>query len=103
MLLLITLIWLFLLKKIVLILLEYKPQIDVRKNGITLRQLEPYCRKYRIKVKVYDVDETLLYDFKPEKADHHKTTLMFIIHDGHPYSIIDKVRRLQLSSKNRMF
>ena len=81
--------------------LKYEPKIDIRKNGITLRELEPYCRKYRIKVKVYDVDETLLYEYKPEKADHHKTTLMFILHDGHPYSIIDKVRRLQLSSKKQ--
>jgi len=81
--------------------LDHTPSIDIRKNGITLRQLEPYCKKYRIQVKVFDIDETLLYQYKPEKIDKHKTTLMFIIHDGHPYSIIDKIRRLELSSKKQ--
>jgi hypothetical protein len=80
--------------------LDYKPSIDVKKNGITLRQLEPYCEKFRIQAKVFDIDETLLYQFKPKKIDKNKTILMFIIHDGHPYSIIDKVRRLELSQKN---
>lgn len=75
--------------------------LDIRKNGITLRQLEPYCKKYRIYMKVYDVDETLLYQCKPDIIDKHKTVLMFILHDGHPYSIINVVKRLELNNQKK--
>jgi GTPase SAR1 family protein len=73
--------------------------LNIRKNGITLHQLEPYCKKYRIYMKVFDVDETLLYQCKPDVIDKHKTILMFILHDGHPYSIINVVKRLELTNQ----
>ena len=56
---------------------------------------------YRIQVRVYDAFNNLVYQYDPEKRDHHIQTLYAIIENNHIYTVNDNSSSLkQMLPKN---
>lgn len=73
---------------------------DCRNDGVSLRQFEYYCNKHRLSFRALDCFEKMFYRFTHENSNSNKTCMMFIIHDGHIYDLIDKVKRASVKNMN---
>ena len=86
----------------------YKPlddiELNVKENGVSLHQLHPLCDKYRLYMKVIDVNGELFhtYPYNNEYIKNKKyPTLMFILHQGHIYNITNEnIKKGILYQKN---
>lgn len=86
----------------------YKPlddiELNVRENGVSLNQLHPLCDKYRLYMKVIDINGELFhtYPYNNEYTKNKKyPTLMFILYQGHIYNITNEcIKKGILYQKN---
>ena len=74
---------------------------DFKANGASLDDMTKVFEHYRIQVRVYDVFNNLVYQYDPEKRDHHIQTLYAIIKNNHIYTVNDNLSSLkQMLPKN---
>ena len=74
---------------------------DFKANGASLDDMTKVFEHYRIQVRVYDVFNNLVYQYNPEKRDHHIQTLYAIIKNNHIYTVNDNLSSLkQMLPKN---
>jgi GTPase SAR1 family protein len=79
---------------------ETTKKYDCRNDGVSLRQFEYYCNEHRLSFRALDCFERMFYRFTHEKRNTNKTCMMFIIHDGHIYDLVDKVLRASVKNMN---
>jgi len=79
---------------------ETTKKYDCRNDGVSLRQFEYYCNEYRLSFRALDCFERMFYRFTHENRNTNKTCMMFIIHDGHIYDLVDKVMRASVKNMN---
>ena len=72
-----------------------KTEDDFKTNGASLDDMTKVFEHYRIQVKVYDVFNSLVYQYNPEQRDHHIQTLYAIIKNNHIYTVNDKLSSLK--------
>ena len=78
-----------------------KTEDDFKANGASLDDMTKVFEHYRIQVRVYDVFNNLVYQYNPEKRDHHIQTLYAIIKNNHIYTVNDNLSSLkQMLPKN---
>ena len=78
-----------------------KTKDDFTTNGGSLDDMTKVFEHYRIQVRIYDVFENLVYQYDPEKRDHHIQTLYAIIKNNHIYTVNDNLSSLkQMLPKN---
>lgn len=79
---------------------DTEKKYDCRNDGVSLRQFEYYCNEHRLSFRALDCFEKMFYRFTHEKRNSNKTCMMFIIHDGHIYDLVDKVLRASVKNMN---
>ena len=72
-----------------------KTEHDFVTTGATLDDMTKVFEHYRIQVRVYDVFNNLVYQYNPEKRDHHIQTLYAIMKNNHIYTVNDKLSSLK--------
>ena len=78
-----------------------KTEDDFTTNGASLDDMTKVFEHFKIQVRVYDVFNNLVYQYDPEKRDHHIQTLYAIIKNNHIYTVNDNLSSLeQMLPKN---
>ena len=81
--------------------LRSKTEDDFTASSASLDDMTKVFEHYKIQVRVYDVFENLVYQYDPEKRDHHIQTLYAIIKSSHIYTVSDNFSSLkQILQKN---
>jgi len=71
---------------------QLKEEYNPNKHGVSLCQLEEFCKEYNISLRCLDTSFNLFYT-SSHKIDKHINSIMAIFDDGHIYPIIDKELR----------
>ena len=79
---------------------ETTKKYNCRNDGVSLRQFEYYCNEHRLSFRALDCFEKMFYRFTHENRNSNKSCMMFIIHDGHIYDLVDKVLRASVKNMN---
>ena len=78
-----------------------KTEDDFTTNGASLDDMTKVFEHFKIQVRVYDVFNNLVYQYDPEKRDHHIQTLYAILKNNHIYTVNDNLSSLkQMLPKN---
>ena len=81
-----------------------KTEDDFKANGASLDDMTKVFEHYRIQIRVYDAFNNLVYQYNPEKRDHHIQTLYAIIKNNHIYTVSDNLSSLkQMLPKNSIY
>jgi len=67
-------------------------------EGLTINELEKFCRDYKITLLALDKNEKTI-SYKPSE-NRNLPALIFIVANNHIYPILDKVKRLSLTRKS---
>lgn len=69
---------------------------EVKKNGFSDEMLRKWCEHTRQPFYSFDLNNTLIDSFYPEKPDHHLTSVLFVKVNSHFYPIVQKEIRQSL-------
>jgi hypothetical protein len=70
-------------------------------QGFTIQEFEPFFKKYRIPVRVYDAFKKMIYKYDPEIRNPHIPVLYCLAKDDHIYTLNHNTRFLYRSSNNQ--
>jgi hypothetical protein len=68
-------------------------------QGFTIHDFEPFFKKFRIPVRVYDAFKQIIYKYDPELRNHHIPVLYCLAKDDHIYTLNHKIDSLYRSRK----
>lgn len=75
---------------------------DAMRDGVSVQQLELFCKKYQITLRVCDIDNKQLHSWITPK-DRRLQPMMIIVHNGHLYPIVNEKLRISLRNSGRYF
>lgn len=71
---------------------------NARKHGVSVCQLEIFCKQHNISLRCLDSSFRLFHTYISDQEKRIKNTIMIIVEDGHIYPIVDKELRKSIQS-----
>ena len=68
---------------------------DIKVKGITINEMEPVFKEFRISVRIYDYFNRLIYSFNPEVRHHHLKTFYAMVKNNHIYTLNHDLKSIQ--------
>jgi len=68
---------------------------DIKVKGITINEMEPVFKEFRISVRIYDYFNRLMYSFNPEVRHHHLKTFYAMVKNNHIYTLNHDLKSIQ--------
>ena len=70
------------------------------KNGVSLNQIKPFFKKYKLKLRVFDIFYKMIYKFDPEMYDNNNKPMYCLIKGNHIYTLNYDLKTLQQKYKD---
>ena len=82
--------------------LEIIGRNDIKEKGITINEMEPVFKEFRITVRIFDYFNRLIYSYNPEIRDHHIKTFYAMVKNNHIYTFNNDLKSIQ-QKQNEIF
>ena len=68
---------------------------DIKVKGITINEIEPVFKEFRISVRIFDYFNRLIYSYNPVVSDHHIKTFYAMVKNNHIYTLNHDLKSIQ--------
>ena len=75
---------------------------DFKEVGATIQEMEAVFKQFNIQVRIFNFVNELIYNYNPEKRNHHIKTFYAMVKNNHIYTLnhdLSKIQQKQLVSK----